>query len=705
MRWWPFADAPESLRRRRDVSVDSYTNLSRLWLPGFALGGVGVGLILSLPPESPQWRFVFLCAALVPFVVFFGAVLTMPAGVRGIWWSLLAFQVLTISARAVYGWQADQSTQPLAYPSIADVISLLAYLPVFVALGVLIHRINPGRDREAWVDSSILTVAAASVFGLFLIEPVLSQPDLDAVGAAVAVAYPMLDLAVLTSLIWLLVGGGKPRGSLVLVATSFALTLTADILRDFGLANGVPAVPETVLDALRIASLIVMTAAATTPSAEAISTPTSPMPSRTSTPRLAVLALGVLAVPTLVAVRLSSANERVTLLLSLAAITVIILAVWRINILVTTVEEQRQVTELVLDSAGDGIIGLDRQGFVLFANLSARRMLRCRESDLVGRRFHDVAHHERPDGSSFPWLECPLQELVASGGQGFLTDQVYIRRDGTSFPVEIVMSPLIVEGTVTGAVQSFRDVSEREAMDELKRQFVSVVSHELRTPLTSIKGSLQMLDSGLFGPLSDEQQELLTMAVDNSARLGQLVNDILDLERLDSGRMPLNPTRTNALDLAEQACAGMKGAATAAGIHLVSQAESGRDQLDIEVDPHRMIQVLTNLLGNAIKFSDRGASIRIAVTRDADDVRIAVVDNGRGIPADLIDSVFDRFAQVDAGDARREGGTGLGLAIAREIVTRSGGHIGVESQAGVGSTFTVTLPTADVAIPMAEVLS
>ena len=334
----------------------------------------------------------------------------------------------------------------------------------------------------------------------------------------------------------------------------------------------------------------------------------------------------------------------------------IILAVWRIKILVTTVEQQRRVTELVLDSAGDGIIGLDRQGFVLFANLSARRMLRCRESDLIGRRFHDVAHHEHPDGTPFPWHECPVRELVATGGEAFLQDQVYVRRDGTTFPVEIVMSPLVVEGSIMGAVQSFRDVSERQAMEELKRQFVSIVSHELRTPLTSIKGSLQMLDSGFVGNLSEEQQELVTMAVNNSERLGQLVNDILDLERLDSGRMPLVPEVTTATALSTNAAAGMTGAADAAGIRLIV-TDAPEDDVDVCVDPHRMVQVLTNLIGNAIKFSERGSTVTMSVTRLDDEVRIAVSDRGRGIPEDRITTIFDRFGQVDAGDARREGGT------------------------------------------------
>jgi signal transduction histidine kinase len=238
-------------------------------------------------------------------------------------------------------------------------------------------------------------------------------------------------------------------------------------------------------------------------------------------------------------------------------------------------------------------------------------------------------------------------------------------------------------------------------MEEIKRQFVSVVSHELRTPLTSIKGSLQMLDSGLLGPLEADQQELVTMAVANADRLGNLVNDILDLERLDSGRMPLEPATVAATTLARDGVEGIRGAAEAAGVRLATDLPADGTPVDVHVDPHRMLQVLTNLLGNAIKFSERGSTITVSVRRVDSWVDIAVADHGRGIPADQLATVFDRFGQVESGDARREGGTGLGLAIAKEITERSGGTLTVESTLGVGSTFTIRLPADGVPVETA----
>jgi PAS domain S-box-containing protein len=691
MRLWPFGGRASATRRRSDARTARVLTRSPVWLPGALAGIAALVALLLIPRSSATWEFIYICVVLLSLVVLFGAALSMPAGIRGVWWSLFAFQSLMLAAQVAYDYQ-EKTHGSAEFPSLADVVSLVAYLPVFVALGVLIHHLNPGRDREAWIDSSILTVAAISVFGLFLILPILTAPGLDPRDTLIAVAYPVLDVAVLSALIWVLVGGGRPNGALALLTLSFALTLTADIVRDVRLITDSVNESHTWLDVLRAASLLTMALAATTPTAELIAEPTKDNDPRVSTPRLALLAVGVLVVPTIVVMRLWSGTERVNILLALSSLVVIILAVWRIQILVSTVERQRSVTELVLDSAGDGIVGLDRDGFVLFANLAARRMLRCRETDLVGRRFHDVAHHERPDGSTFPWQECPVRDLVGSGQEAFIAGQVYVRRDGTPFPVEIVMSPLVVEGVNMGAVQSFRDVSERQHMEELKRQFVSVVSHELRTPLTSIKGSLQMLDSGLLGPLTDDQQELLTMAVSNSERLGQLVNDILDIERLDAGRMPLSPEPTSTSHLARRAAAGITGAAEVAGIRMILEELPDPDVPDVLVDPHRMLQVLTNLLGNAIKFSDRGSEVRIVVTHSDTEACIAVVDRGRGIPSNQLTTVFDRFGQVEATDARREGGTGLGLPIAREIVQRSGGTIIVDSTLGAGSTFTVCLP-------------
>ncbi|MBI1351895.1 MAG: PAS domain-containing protein [Actinomycetales bacterium] len=692
LRWFGSVDVPS--RRHSDLPEPPPRPWPRLWVPGVVAATAALFAIAALPTGSSASDFLVLTTALTALVILFGGAL-VARNLRVIWWALLASETLAMAGIAVATILA-RSNGWAGFPNVSDLINIAAYVPAFIALGALIRRIYPGRNSEAWIDSTILTVTAAGVMALFLIAPLMASEQLDGAATAVAIMYPILDLALLSSLVWMLIGSTRRTVTLALITASFLVSLVADVIRDVGLLINPEAPTTPSLTDLRLAGLVLLAAAAWTPTAESFAQRQGDRSHARSTPRLAFLALGVLAIPGIVVFEVWQSGDQAVLLLALAAMIVIILAVWRIQLLVSAVEHQRRLTELVLDSAGDGIVGLDRDGMVLFANLAARKMLRCRESDLVGHRFHDVAHHERPDGSSFPWTECPMHSAVTSAEPGFQSDQRYIRRDGTSFPVEIVLSPLIVDGVVTGAVQSFRDVSEREEVEELKRQFVSVVSHELRTPLTSIRGSLQMLTSGILGPLNDDQQELLTMAQGNSTRLGTLIDDILDLERLDSGRMPLSPTVVNAATIAQEAVNGITGAAAAAGVPLRLDI-GGQSDAMINVDPNRMVQVLTNLLGNAIKFSERGAEVVVSVKTSDSMTSFEVTDHGRGIPEDRLEHVFDRFGQVDEGDARRGSGTGLGLPIAKEIVERSGGTLSVESSLGKGSTFVVALPHVEMA--------
>jgi len=223
----------------------------------------------------------------------------------------------------------------------------------------------------------------------------------------------------------------------------------------------------------------------------------------------------------------------------------------------------------------------------------------------------------------------------------------------------------------------------------MKDEFVSTVSHELRTPLTSIRGSLGLLSTGLLGEMGEKASNLLRIAVNNSDRLVRLINDILDLERMQSGRAPLTYRSCDLEDLARQAIDAMTPMAEAAKVQLLMEAGPAQ----IEVDPDRMQQVLTNLLSNAIKFSPAGAQVSVSIERLLDGVTISVKDNGRGIPKDKLESIFDRFQQVDASDARQKGGTGLGLAICRTIVMQHGGRIWAERNADRGSTFRMFLPS------------
>ena len=237
----------------------------------------------------------------------------------------------------------------------------------------------------------------------------------------------------------------------------------------------------------------------------------------------------------------------------------------------------------------------------------------------------------------------------------------------------------------------------RRESEQVKDEFISVVGHELRTPLTSIRGSLGLLEGGLFGELPKEAQSMLELAVTNTDRLVRLINDVLDIERMDAGRMELELAPVRASELVANAIQVVQMNATQAGLTLAADMDDD-EKPTVAVDADRIIQVLVNLLGNAIKFSPSGSTVTVTVAAGADPeqgrARFAVKDTGRGIPADRLESIFERFRQIDSSDAREKGGSGLGLAIARDIVSHHGGQMSVESELGVGSTFYFTLPLA-----------
>ncbi len=240
-------------------------------------------------------------------------------------------------------------------------------------------------------------------------------------------------------------------------------------------------------------------------------------------------------------------------------------------------------------------------------------------------------------------------------------------------------------------------LSQRSELDNLKDEFISTVSHELRTPLTSIRGALGLLSSGVIGDVDAKAQNLLRIAVTNTDRLIRLINDILDLERMESGRAPLQIRRCSLRELALQAIESMTGMADASTVHLElapltpTQAASA-EALFFDGDSDRILQVLTNLLSNAIKFSPAASTVRIFTEATADSILFKVADEGRGIPPEQLDTIFDRFQQVEPSDARQKGGTGLGLAICRSIVQQHCGSIWAQRNLGPGTTLYVMLP-------------
>jgi two-component system, OmpR family, sensor histidine kinase VicK len=345
--------------------------------------------------------------------------------------------------------------------------------------------------------------------------------------------------------------------------------------------------------------------------------------------------------------------------------------------------------ESILESVGDGIWGLDMEGRLTFCNHIGANMFGYAVEEMVGRNMHELVHHTRTDGTAYPESECPIYKTLTTDDPVRVNDEVFWRKDGNSFPVEYVARQLVHEGKVTGIVVAFEDVSERRRLDRMKDEFISTVSHELRTPLTSLRAALGLIAGGVLERRPEKLAQMLDVAIGNCDRLVRLVNDILDFERIGSGRLPLHRDQANAIDLLRRATDLQHVSASRNNIRFRIDAQP----IDVHVDVERMLQTLTNLIGNAVKFSPQGGEVRLgAVAANEHEVIFQVEDHGRGIPPEKLEIIFDRFQQVDASDARMMGGTGLGLAICRTIIEQHGGRIWVESTAGQGSVFSFTVP-------------
>jgi signal transduction histidine kinase/CheY-like chemotaxis protein len=237
---------------------------------------------------------------------------------------------------------------------------------------------------------------------------------------------------------------------------------------------------------------------------------------------------------------------------------------------------------------------------------------------------------------------------------------------------------------------------QRSELDKIKDEFISTVSHELRTPLTSIRGALGLLSAGLMGNVDAKAQNLLRIAVSNTDRLIRLINDILDIERMESGRATLHLRRISLLELVQQGIDTMTAMADAAAVGIALNVTAPSDAVALDGDADRILQVVTNLLSNAIKFSPPNTTVSLYVDADPDWLTLRVSDEGRGIPVDKLETIFDRFQQVEASDARQKGGTGLGLAICKTILQQHNGSIWAESNVqqkrGRGASLIVAFP-------------
>ncbi len=355
--------------------------------------------------------------------------------------------------------------------------------------------------------------------------------------------------------------------------------------------------------------------------------------------------------------------------------------------------QEAELIRLILGSVQEGIYGVDTEGKVTFINSAASRMLGWQENELQGKAIHDLCHHSYSDGSHYPVTECPTSLAIRESRNVHIYDEAFWRKDGTSFPVEFSTVPIIESHQVVGAVVVFRDISERKRIERMKSEFISTVSHELRTPLTSIRGSLGLINGGAVGELPAEAGKLLKIASNNTERLLLLINDILDVEKIESGEMNFSFHSRKLMPMID---CSVEDNASFAKQHSVSFKVTQReDDVSIYCDEGRFLQVMANLLSNAAKFSAKNSTVEILVEKKYNTVRISVKDSGPGIPKEFQSRIFDRFTQSDSTDSRKKSGTGLGLNITRAIVEKHDGQIGFVS-CKQGATFYIDLPAIEV---------
>ena len=349
--------------------------------------------------------------------------------------------------------------------------------------------------------------------------------------------------------------------------------------------------------------------------------------------------------------------------------------------------ESAEHMQTIFDNVVDGIITIDEEGIIATFNKAAEHIFGYSEEEAVGRNVSLLMpppDREKHGGYIRNYMITKIPNLL-----GTRRELTGLRSDGTEFPMDVALSEISRKGQrmFVGIV---RDISERRRMEKMKNEFVSTVSHELRTPLTSITGALGLMAGGALGSLPEQLGPLVDIAYKNSQQLGYLINDLLDMEKIAVGKLHFDMQVQELMPLVEQAIEVNHGYGDQYHVRYVLKQRM--DGARVRVDSKRFVQILSNFLSNAAKFSPAGSEVEISVKQNGGLVRVEVLDHGGGIPDEFRNRIFQKFSQADSSDTRKKGGTGLGLAISKELAERMEGGVGFESEAGKGTIFFIDLP-------------
>jgi len=354
------------------------------------------------------------------------------------------------------------------------------------------------------------------------------------------------------------------------------------------------------------------------------------------------------------------------------------------------IAEANARNEAVLSSIGEGVVVVSDKGEVIFINSAALSMLQTSEDKVLGQ--HLMRAIVALDGEKKPLSadDNPMQEALMKGNKKISRDILFVRQDQSTFPVAATASPVFLQDVLIGGVLVFRDITHEKQVDRMKTEFISLASHQLRTPLSAMKWFAEMLLAGDAGELSAEQKEMVENIYKSNERMIELINSLLNISRIESGRIIIDPQPTNLKKLLDEVILELTPKIKSKKQKVAISVHPGLPQINI--DPRLIRHVYMNLLTNAIKYTSEEGEINVIISRSGEEIISQVSDNGYGIPKNEQDKVFQKFFRADNIVKVETDGTGLGLYLLKAIIDSSGGRIWFESEEGKGTTFWFSLP-------------